>query len=137
MGNTRMIVAVSVVVVRAGRVLAMKRAATKDAGAGAWEVVSGRVEAGEDPASAALREVHEETGLEVTLHPRPVDTYAAMRGSEPMVVIVFRADAADGASDVRLSAEHDAFAWSTPEEARALTPFSRLRDAIDRAVAAG
>ncbi len=45
----RFIAAVVVALFRGGRVLAMRRAPDKDAGAGAWEALSGRVEPGEDP----------------------------------------------------------------------------------------
>lgn len=62
-GSDGFVAAVAILIFRDGRVLAMRRAATKDAGAGLWETVSGRVEVGEQPLDAAMREVREETGL--------------------------------------------------------------------------
>lgn len=130
------VVAVAAVIVRAdGRVLAMRRSAHKDAGAGLWETVSGRVEPGEVLEDAMLREVREETGLEVRLLARPVDAYVATRGDRPMCVVVYRADYVSG--EVARSDEHDAHAWWTPAELRAATTLTRLADAVDRAVATG
>jgi 8-oxo-dGTP pyrophosphatase MutT (NUDIX family) len=111
---TRFVVAACVVIVREGRMLAMRRAAHRDAGAGLWEAVSGRVDDGEQPEQAAVREVREESGLAVELDPRPVTAYRARRGAEPMVVIVYRARWTSG--EVVRSDEHDDHAWLTPDE---------------------
>ena len=129
------IVAVAAVVFRDGKVLAMRRAASKDAGAGLWETLSGRVAAGEDPLDAVRREIDEECGLHVRVAPRPVDAYAARRGSAPMIVLVYRADWIGG--EVRRSDEHDAHAFWTPAEFRAKSSLGRLADAVDRAAALG
>lgn len=128
------VVAVAAVIVREdGRVLAMRRSAEKDAGAGLWETVSGRVEPDEPLEDAMLREITEETGVEVRLRPRPVDAYVARRADRPMCVVVYRADYVAG--EVVRSREHDAHAWWTPAELRAETTLARLADAVDRAVA--
>lgn len=124
-------VAVTVLVFRGDRVLTMQRAAAQDAGGGIWEGISGRVHAGEDPLAAAEREVLEESGLRVRLRPRPVDTYAARRRSEPMTVIVFRAEHEDG--EVALSDEHDAYRWCALDELAELGVPARLIDAAHRA----
>lgn len=127
------VVAVAAVIFKGERVLAMRRAASKDAGAGLWETLSGRIEPGEEPLAALEREIDEECGLEVRIDPRPVDAYAARRGSAPMLVLVYRADWIAG--EVRRSEEHDAHAWWTPEEFRRESTLERLADAIDRAAA--
>ena len=87
----RFVLAVAAVIVRDDRVLAMRRSSAKDAGAGLWETVSGRVEADEAPLDAIAREVREETGLVVAIDPRPIDAYTARRGEAPMAVVVYRA----------------------------------------------
>lgn len=69
----KQIVAVAVVVVEAGKLLALRRSRKKDAGAGLWEVVSGRVREHEEPLVAAVRETREETGFEIEIVKRPVD----------------------------------------------------------------
>jgi len=124
-------VAVTVLVFRGDRVLAMQRASTEAAGAGLWEGISGRVEADEDPLVAAEREVVEESGLRVRVRPRPVDTYAARRGGEPMTVIVFRAE--HEAGEVVLSVEHDAHRWCELDELTELGVPARLIEAAHRA----
>lgn len=118
-------------VIRGDRVLAMRRAPTKDAGAGLWETVSGRVRPDEPLLDAMAREIAEETGLEVALDPRPVDAYVARRGTAPMCVVVYRGTRLAG--EVRRSDEHDDHAWLTPSAFRARTTLSRLADAVDRA----
>jgi 8-oxo-dGTP pyrophosphatase MutT (NUDIX family) len=129
--SAALLVAVVAVIFKEGRVLAMCRAATKDAGAGIWETLSGRVEAGEQPLDAVKREILEESGLSVRIDPRPVDAYTAQRGDEPMVVIVYRADWVGGV--VRLSLEHDTYRWCLPEELGALPMPERLVEAVRRA----
>lgn len=48
-----------------GKLLATKRSNDKKWGAGAWEIPGGSAKAGEDSQTAVLREVAEETGLEM------------------------------------------------------------------------
>jgi 8-oxo-dGTP diphosphatase len=120
-------VAVTVLVFRDDRMLSMRRSSGQEAGPGLWEGVSGRVQAGEDPMAAARREVAEETGLEVAIHPRPITSYAALRRGEPMTVIVFAADHLRG--EVRLSEEHDEFRWCGSDELSGLGVPVQLADA--------
>ena len=129
--NPSFVAAIAVVIFKEGRVLALRRASTRDAGAGLWETVSGRVEPDEQPVAAALREVAEECGLEVHLEPRPVDAYTARRGQTPMLVVLYRAEHVAG--EVRRSAEHDEHAWWTPGEFAANSSLTRLSEAVSRA----
>lgn len=120
-------VAVTVLVFRGRQMLSMRRAATEDAGPGLWEGVSGRVEAGEDPIAAARREVIEETGLRVRVHPSPIAAYAALRRGAPMTVIVFVAEHESG--KVVLSDEHDDYRWCDRSELTELGVPVQLADA--------
>ncbi|MFO0709725.1 MAG: NUDIX domain-containing protein [Sandaracinus sp.] len=125
------VLAVCAVIRDEDRVLAMRRAPHKDAGAGLWETVSGRVEVDEDPLEAVRREVVEETGLVVDVEPRPIDCYVARRAGAPMCVVVYRATRRSG--EVVRSDEHDAHAWLDRRQFRAITTLTRLADAVDRA----
>ena len=126
--TARFVVAVVVAVFRGGRVLAMRRSPDKDAGAGAWEALSGRVQSGEDPLQAAARETREECGLTPAIDPRPVASYQAKRNRDDMIVVVYRA--ISDAGDVVLSGEHDRFLWMTPEEFGAACPFPKRAEAV-------
>jgi 8-oxo-dGTP diphosphatase len=127
----KQIVAVAIAIFRGDRVLAMRRAASKDAGAGLWETISGRIASGEDPLAAIVREVAEECGLQIEIDPRPVEAYAAMRGQEPMTVIFFRGRHVGG--EVVRSDEHDDHAWLTLDELTERSTLVRLVQAVRRA----
>jgi len=61
------IVVSAIIVNSLGEILITKRAVDRDHRPGEWELVSGRVDAGEDDATEALsREVKEEVGLRLT-----------------------------------------------------------------------
>ena len=100
-----------------GHVLAMKRSSKKDAGAGLWETMSGRIDHGENPFDAIQREIFEETGLasgiDVLIDPRPYATFHAKRLGQPMIVILYRASHI--ANEPVLSEEHDEYAWLSAE----------------------
>jgi len=125
------VAAVVVAVFDEERVLALRRAATKDAAPGLWECVSGRVAIDEDPLAAAEREVREETGLDVAIVPRPVDAYTARRNESPMLVVCYRADVIGG--ELTISDEHDAHEWLTTEAFAERTTAKRLAEAVARA----
>ena len=79
-----------------------------------WELLGGRLEAGESPEEAVVREVDEEAGLEIT----PVTllrnwVFDPVPGSSVLIVsygCLLRP------GRVRLSAEHDAIAFHDPEQ---------------------
>ena len=127
------VVAVAAVIVRGDRALAMRRSMHKDAGAGLWESVSGRLEPGEQPLEAMAREVREESGLDVRLDARPIDAYVTKRGERPMCLVLYRATWIAG--EVRRSEEHDAHAWWTLDEWRAQCSLERLVSAVELALA--
>jgi 8-oxo-dGTP pyrophosphatase MutT (NUDIX family) len=129
----RFVAAVVVFVFRGDRLLALRRALTKDAAPGEWEALSGRVMPGEQPLDAARRETAEESGLRVTLRPRPVVSYMAKRNTDDMLVVAYRAEAPEGA--VVLSDEHDDCRWMTVDEFAATCRFARLVEAARLAAA--
>jgi 8-oxo-dGTP pyrophosphatase MutT (NUDIX family) len=99
---------------------------------GSWEGVHGHIEASEQPAGAAVRELEEETGL-VPLrlyNLSRVELFYQHRTDEVALVPVFAAFVASGAR-VRLGPEHDGFEWLSPDAARVRFAWPRERRAVD------
>ena len=100
---------------------------------GAWEIVHGRLDPGERPEEAAVREVREETGLSIDrLYNLTCQPFYLHRLSTVQMAVVFVAFVENG--DVTLGPEHDQFEWMAPDEASALLSWPRsisaLRDAV-------
>ncbi len=84
---------------------------------GAWETVHGRIEPGERPEDAAVREVREETGLTVArLYNVTVVPFYLHMFNAVQLAIVFAA-LIDEPAAVSLGEEHQAFEWLSPDEA--------------------
>lgn len=127
---------VDVLVLRHGgrglHVLVMRRASGTRC-TGAWEIVHGRVEPGERPEEAAVRELREETGLRVdrlynlTCQPFYLHRLATVQMSVVFVAFV-------GTDAIQLGEEHDLAEWLAPDEAMARLSWPRsvaaLRDAV-------
>lgn len=126
--NHLFIGAVCVIVRKGATVLALRRAAWKDAAPGVWEAVSGRMEPGEAPLDAASREVREETGLEVRMDPRPLEAHATERAGIPMLIVYYAAEWVGG--EPALSEEHDRSRWVGAEEFASLTTIAPLAAAV-------
>jgi 8-oxo-dGTP diphosphatase len=122
------VVAVAAIIFREEKILAMRRAATKDAGAGLWETLSGRVPLGEEPLESVKREILEESNLTVEVEPQPFTIYQAKRKDLPMMVIVYKAKYLSG--EVLMSDEHDAFDWLTPEEFAERSTLTKLVETV-------
>jgi 8-oxo-dGTP diphosphatase len=110
------------VVVRDGRVLVVHRPGHED-----WSFPKGKLESGETWETAALREVHEETGLRCTL--------GAFLGSAfydvaegPKEVRYYRMECA---GEPRPDTEVDEVRWVTPDEARALLSYEHDRALLE------
>src|SRR5262245_15050724 len=79
-------VVVAAVMIRDGRVLLAKRAATKRIAPGKYHLPGGHVEHGEHPAAALAREMAEEFGVRVDVG-EPVHAFAYLWGGEHTVGI--------------------------------------------------
>jgi 8-oxo-dGTP pyrophosphatase MutT (NUDIX family) len=103
---------------------------------GSWETVHGHIEAGEQPADAARRELAEETGLvpERLYNLSRVEAFYQHRLDEVALVPVFAAFVAGGA-EARPGPEHDRAEWLSPEAARARFAWPRERRALDDVLA--
>jgi type II secretory ATPase GspE/PulE/Tfp pilus assembly ATPase PilB-like protein/8-oxo-dGTP pyrophosphatase MutT (NUDIX family) len=115
------------------RVLVLRRGAQTRC-PGSWETVHGRIEPGERPEQAAVREVLEESGLNVArLYSITVQPFYVAALGIVTAAVVFAAFV-DEPADVRLDVEHEGFEWLSPIDAeeRFVWPRSRgaLRDII-------
>jgi 8-oxo-dGTP pyrophosphatase MutT (NUDIX family) len=100
----------------------------------AWETVHGRIEPGERPESAALREVREETGLTVErLYNVTVQPFYLHRFGTVQLAVVFAVFVGEPAA-VTLGAEHRAYEWLAVAAARGRFVWPREREALDHVV---
>ena len=110
-------------------VLALERAMSTRC-PGSWETVHGRMEPGERPEDAAVREVREEAGLDVdrlysiTCQPFYLHTLGAVQ-----MAVVFAAFVREPA-DVTLGDEHARCEWLTMTEAATRFTWPREREAL-------
>ena len=114
------------------RVLVLQRAlATRCPGS--WETVHGRIEPGERPEDAAVREVREETGLAVErLYNLTTQPFYLHATGTVQVAVVFAAFVAEPA-DVTLGAEHQRAEWLGVRAAGARFAWPREREALAHA----
>ena len=96
----------------------------------AWETVHGRIEPGESPENAAVREVREETGLEVQrlynviVQPFYLHTLATVELAVVFAAFVRRTD------PITLGEEHIHFEWLSPDAALERFVWPRERQAL-------
>jgi 8-oxo-dGTP diphosphatase len=120
-----------------GKYLLLRRAAHRDAGAGHWECVTGRLDQGEGFATAVTREVHEELGIANIQIDFIISTTHFYRGApkpeNELVGVIYACSIADP-SAVQVSDEHDAHHWLTVAEIdEFLQEGHWLRTAVHRA----
>jgi 8-oxo-dGTP diphosphatase len=107
--------------------------------AGLWNAIGGKIEPGEDPFAACIREVREETGLEISAaRLRGLLVVTVRETGDLWVIYVFRAAAPAGET---IASDEGDLRWVDPDEMRSLpTPadlpliLPRLRDEGDVAV---
>jgi dihydroneopterin triphosphate diphosphatase len=99
---------------------------------GSWESVHGHIEADEQPATAAKRELGEETGLTVLrlYNISRVEMFYQHRSDEVALVPVFAAFVASD-DPVRLGSEHDRSEWLTCSAAQQRFAWPRERRALE------
>ena len=125
----KFVVGVIGIIRKVDTILLMRRALTKSTNPGKWETVAGKVEFKEHPNDTLHREVKEESGLNVSIHERPLAAFQTMRGTEPMVLLYYLCDYVSG--DVTLSKEHDDYTWANLQEFRDICSFHELIEVVN------
>ncbi|MBK8477321.1 MAG: (deoxy)nucleoside triphosphate pyrophosphohydrolase [Opitutaceae bacterium] len=116
MPATPHLIVVCALIERGGLVLAAQRPAGK-AQALLWEFPGGKIEPGEAPEAALLREIREELHVEIAVGERLPDAFHDY-GKFAITLVPFVAGLLDGVEPH--AAEHAALRWCAPEELRAL-----------------
>lgn len=96
-----------------GRCLVLRRSAASKHNAGCWDFPGGKTDPGETFDVALAREVVEETGLTVTLE-KVLGSAESELADRRVAYLIMEAKSTGG--EVRLSSEHDDFAWLTTTE---------------------
>ncbi|MGW2782047.1 (deoxy)nucleoside triphosphate pyrophosphohydrolase [Streptomyces populi] len=109
---TERIVVVAGALVRDGRLLAARRSAPPDL-AGRWELPGGKVEPGETPERALVRELREELGADTRALERVPGEWPLKPG---YVLMVWAARLLPGSAEPAPLEDHDELRWLTPEE---------------------
>ena len=126
--DVKMIESASSAILVNGKILMVKRPKTAKSFPGRWSLVAGKLEQGEKPEAAAIREIMEETQIKVS---KPISKLEPMLIRENDVIwkvylFLFKVDSADPI----LNSENEEFKWVSPEDIHATETVSLTREAV-------
>jgi 8-oxo-dGTP diphosphatase len=107
-------------------VLIVQRSAYDEAGAGTWECPGGKLDFGEELESALQREIHEETGIAVSVEKLLYATTFKTDSSRQVVILTYLCRSTTG--EVFLSGEHSNFLWADKKDLAGLLAPGILSD---------
>jgi dihydroneopterin triphosphate diphosphatase len=114
----------------AGLEVLLLRRATGTRCTGSWEIVHGKIESGERPEIAAVRELREETGFSAQrLYNITLGGFYLHQSGVVALTVVFCAFVAENQEPV-LGEEHDAYRWLPIEAAVQQCAWPREREAF-------
>jgi 8-oxo-dGTP diphosphatase len=113
--DERLYCAVKALIFKDDRFLIIKRSLKARGDPYTWELPGGGVEFRESPEAALVREVKEETGLEVGCL-FPISTWTFMKTENTQVIGINYLCAARRFTDIVLSPEHDELTWIKESE---------------------
>ncbi|WP_037760364.1 (deoxy)nucleoside triphosphate pyrophosphohydrolase [Streptomyces sp. FXJ7.023] len=114
-----------------GRLLAARRSAPADL-AGRWELPGGKVEAGESPEAALVRELHEELGVAAEPGERVPGRWPLRA---PFVLHVWTARLLPGSAAPEPLEDHDALRWLAPDRIWDVPWLDQDVPAVERVIA--
>lgn len=120
------IVAVKGFILHQGKTLLVQRTVSDTIGGGTWECAGGKIEFGETLEMALIREIQEETGLEVTVQHLLYATSFLTDPSRQLVLLTYLCGAQQ--NEIRLSSEHTDYRWCTKDELLTLLPSHIIDD---------
>ena len=127
MKNVKFHITVKGIVVLDNKILLLKRVKPSTDGLGFWELPGGGLEYGETPNQALIRELKEETGLDIVII-KPAYTFTKIREDYQTVGIGFLCIPKN--DHVRLSDEHTDYSFVTIEKAKELLDKEIYNDII-------
>ena len=124
-------IVVGAALVDGGRLLAARRSAPTEL-AGRWELPGGKVEAGETPEAALVRELREELGVAAEAGERVPGQWPLR---SPFVLHVWTARLLPGSPDPEPLEDHDLLRWLTPDRVWDVPWLDQDVPAVERALA--
>jgi len=117
--NPKLFVATKAFIIFQGKVLIVRESGSyKDStNTGKFDIVGGRLEPGEHFKDCLLREIKEETGLEVTVgKPFFVNEWRPTKNGESWQIVGIFFECFAMTNTVTLSTDHDAYEWIDPKD---------------------
>ena len=116
-------IAVKAFIIKENKLFIVKRSKKDIQSPNIWELPGGRLELGEDPTLGLMREIKEETGMQIEVHnPLNVRHFERSDG-QTITMIVFLCKAEDD-ENIKLSKEHTDYEWHDLENVeKKLTKF--------------
>jgi len=126
--DVKMIESSSSAIIVDGKVLMLKRPSTAISFPGKWSLVAGKMEAGENPETTAVREIMEETGIKVG---KPTARMGPMMVRENDIIwkvhmFLFKLESANPV----LNKENEEFKWVAPEDIHPDQSVSLTKNAV-------